>query len=161
MADVIQKKQHNIEYIAIIALVILALSIGITRFKKTGSDDEVFTKKEFTKKWKEVEILDAKVLKKEKEISYSLSDERVPFKGPFDEEKKEEEVAAENVVLPAMEFQGMVWNGFRPQAIINNKVYDVNDTIGLGDEQVLVNGVSKDGISLKYKGKEFIVRPKQ
>ena len=63
-----------------------------------------------------------------------------------------------------MKFQGMIWKSFRPQAIINNKVYDVNDVVdidtGEGGGEVKVIGIKEDGIHLKYKGKEFIARPK-
>jgi hypothetical protein len=71
---------------------------------------------------------------------------------------------AEIVVLPDMKFQGMVWKSQRPQAIINNKVYDIKDIIKLDEAGVLgeikVNDIDKDGIHLMYKGREFIVRPK-
>jgi hypothetical protein len=163
MADSTVKKQHMIEYIAIGALVVVALIIGMARFKKGDTDDEVFSRKEFNEKWKEVEILEANVPKKEKEIAYAVGDERFPFKSPFDdmiENKKPEE---ENVTLPEMQFQGMVWKSSRPQAIINNKVYDIKDTIKIDaetEEVIRVKDIAKDGIHLVYKGKEFIVRPK-
>jgi len=164
LAEQSSKKQHTIEYIAIGALVIVALIIGIARFKKGNIDDEVFSRKEFNEKWKEVEILEANVPENEKEIAYTIEDDRFPFKSPFDEiaEKKPEE--EENVVLPEMQFQGMVWKSSRPQAIINNKVYDIKDVIdvgtgGLGGE-IKIKDIAKDGIHLIYKNKEFIVRPK-
>ena len=78
------KKQYNIEYIAIGALVVAALIIGIVRFKKGSADDEVFSRKEYDKKWKEVEILENQIPKKEKEFAYSKNDDKAPFKSPFD-----------------------------------------------------------------------------
>lgn len=156
------RKQRPLEYIGIGGLVIVALILGIGRLKKGEKEDEVFSRKEFNKKWEEVEILEAKLPKDEKGITYDAEEARLPFKSPFDEEKKEE--IEENVVLPEMSFQGMIWKSRRPQAIINNKVYDINDIIDIGTEEgkseVKVKDISKDGIHLKYKGKEFIVRPK-
>ncbi len=165
MAEQTPKKQHTIEYIAISALVVGALIIGITRFKKGDTDDEVFSRKEFNKKWKEVEILEANVPKDGKKITYTMEDDKLPFKSPFDEivENKAPE-EDNNAVLPEMRFQGMVWKSSRPQAIINNKVYDVKDVIKLGaetgEEGVMVKDVTVEGIHLMYKNKEFIVKPK-
>ena len=70
MAGSALKKQHTIEYIAIGALVVAAIIISIARFKKGDIDDEVFSRKEFNNKWKEVEILEANVPNEENKISY-------------------------------------------------------------------------------------------
>jgi len=164
LAEQTPKKQHTIEYIAIGALVVVALIIGIARFKKGDADDEVFSRKEFNKKWKEVEILEAKVPKNEKKIAYTIEDNKFPFKGPLDEIVENKGPEDENIVLPEMQFQGMVWKSSRPQAIINNKVYDIKDVINVGaeglGEEINIIDIKKDGIHLIYKNKEFIVRPK-
>ncbi|MCX5687039.1 MAG: hypothetical protein NTV71_00075 [Candidatus Omnitrophica bacterium] len=165
MAEQMSQKQHTTEYIAISALVLVALVIGIMKFKKGDTDDEVFSRKEFNKKWQEVEILEASVPKDENEIIYNVENERFPFKSPFDDMAKyKEEPVDENVTLPEMLFQGMVWKSSRPQAIINNKVYDIKDVINVGTEagegNIVVKDITKEGIRLIYKKKEFIVRPK-
>lgn len=163
MAESTPKKQHTVEYIAIAALVLIAVVMGIVRFKKGDTDDEVFSRKEFNKQWAEVEILEAEVPKKEKEVAYIGNPDKSLFKSPFDE-AEEEEAPEEHVTLPVMTFQGMVWKSSRPQAIINNKVYDVNDVViidtGEIGGEIKVKDVTKDGIHLIYKKKEFIVRPK-
>ena len=163
MAESTPKKQHTVEYIAIAALVLIAVIMGIARFKKGDTDDEVFSRKEFNKQWAEVEILEAGVPKKEKEVTYAGNPDKIPFKSPFDE-VEEDGASEEQVTLPAMTFQGMVWKSSRPQAIINNKVYDVNDIVnidtGVIGGEIKVKDVTKDGIHLIYKKKEFIVRPK-
>jgi hypothetical protein len=162
MADVAPKKQHTIEYIAIGALVLAAIIIGIARFKKGDVNDEVFSRKEFTQKWKEVEILEAGVPKNENTITFAPDGEMFPFKSPFDEAEKDG-VPEEQVMLPTMTFQGMAWKSSRPQAIINNKVYDIGDDIeavGEAEAKVKVKDVTVDGIHLIYRNKEFIVRPK-
>ena len=163
MAESAPKKQHTVEYIAIAALVLIAVIMGIARFKKGDADDEVFSRKEFNKQWAEVEILEAEVPKKEKEVAYNGNPDKIPFKSPFDE-AEEGEAPEEHVTLPTMIFQGMVWKSSRPQAIINNKVYDINDIINIDTGEIggeiKVKDVTKDGIHLIYKKKEFIVRPK-
>ena len=155
-------KKQQMEYIAVGLVVVVAVFIGLSRFKKKEKDDEVFSKKEFNEKWKEVEILEKKVPEEEKGISYTADAERIPFKSPFEEERVD--VADENITLPAMTFQGMVWNSMRPQVIVDNKVYDIHDSIeiGIGDTRVKVKikDITKDGIYLEYKRKKFLVRPK-
>ena len=136
--------------------------MGIVRFKKRDIDDEVFSRKEFTNKWKEVEILEAKLPKDEKMMTFVPDREIQPFKSPFDDIEKDREVKEENVVLPEMRYQGIIWKSSRPQAIINNKVYDIKDIINVetSGEGIMVKDIDKEGIHLLYKGKEFIVRPK-
>lgn len=161
MAESYAKKQHTVEYVAISALVLVALVIGVSRFKKAGGDDEVFSRKEFNQKWKEVEILEASIPNKENEISYSIEDGNIPFKGPLDDTVEYSQESGDIITLPPeMQFQGMIWKSSRPQAIINNKVYDVKDVISVSGGEVEVKSVGKDGIHLIYKGKEFIARPK-
>lgn len=160
MGESAPKKQHTIEYIAIGALVVAAIIIGIARFKKGDIDDEVFSRKEFNNKWKEVEILEANVPNKENKISYTIEDDDMPFKSPFDEIAVENKVQEESILLPEMQFQGMVWRSSMPQAVINNKVYDIKDVITVTEGEIKVKDIDKDGIHLIYKNKEFIVRPK-
>ena len=160
MGEPTLKKQHTIEYAAIGALVVAAIIIGIARFKKGDIDDEVFSRKEFNNKWKEVEILEANIPNKENKISYAIEDDNMPFKSPFDEVAVEDKAPEENILLPDMQFQGMIWRSSRPQAVINNKVYDIKDVITAAEEKIEVKDIDKDGIHLMYKGKEFIVRPK-
>jgi len=162
MAQTNPKKQHMIEYLAIAGLVIVAIIIGMARFKKGGTNDEVLSREEFNKKWKDLDALEQNVPQKEKGVTYDTDDNAVPFKGPFDE-TEEKNITDEKIELPAMTFQGMLWKSARPQAIINDKIYDVGDVIeGAGDAEfgVRVKGVTKEGIHLIYKGKEFIARPK-
>lgn len=156
------KKNRPLEYVIIGGLMILALILGIGRFKKSGTEDEVFSRKEFNQKWGEIEILETRLPKEESAIIYDAEELQIPFKGPFDEMEREE--MGENIVLPEMSFQGMVWKSHRPQAIIDNKVYDINDIIKIGsgemEQEIKVKDITKDGIHLQYRGKEFIVRPK-
>ncbi|MDP8230906.1 MAG: hypothetical protein P9L93_07380 [Candidatus Gorgyraea atricola] len=161
MAEMNLKKQQ-IEYIGVGALVLVALLIGLTRFKKGDNNDEVFSRKEFNEKWAEVEVLEAKVPEEESGVAYLAGTGRVPFKSPLEEEAVS--VEDESAILPEMKFQGMVWSSIRPQAIIDDKLYDVDDVIevGLGEtkSQVKIKDITRTGIRLRFKGKDFIVRPK-
>jgi len=155
-------KKQQMEYIVVGLLVVVAVFIGLAKFKKKGKDDEVFSRKEFNERWEEVEILEENLPEEEKGISYTADAERIPFKSPF--EGKEVELAGEEIILPEMTFQGMVWNSARPQAIIDNKVYDKLDTIEIAAGEAMIkvkiNDITKDGIYLEYKRKKFLVRPK-
>lgn len=157
-------KKQQLEYIGIGVLVIAAVFIGLTKFQKKEAKDEVFSREGYLKDWKEVEILEVSLPKEEKGIDYNVDVERPPFKSPFEEMEKAKEAASEVVVLPTMAFQGMIWKSVRPQAIIDNKVYDVGDSIYIGDgearEEIKIKAITEEGIFLKYKSKEFIARPK-
>ena len=161
MAEANLKKQQ-MEYIGIGLLVLVAFFIGVVRFKKKGNDDEVFSRKEFNKEWAEVEILEKKVPKEDKKIAYATYSDRIPFKGPFEEELTAG-VPGIDVMLPSMTFQGMIWSSKRPQVIIDNNVYDIGDVIVIGSgeaaEEIRIKDIDKQGIHLRYKGVEFLKRP--
>ncbi|MBU4311501.1 MAG: hypothetical protein KJ706_02125 [Candidatus Omnitrophica bacterium] len=160
MADKDPKRQQ-MEYMAVGALVLAALFVGVSKFKKKAPDDEVFSRKQFEEKWADVKVLEANVPKREKGAQYATETERIPLKSPFEEEDLDVD---EDVTLPSMTFQGMVWSSVRPQAIINSKVYDKGEVIeivaGEGIDKILIEDIARDGIYLRYKGRQFIVRPK-
>ncbi|MFC1623867.1 hypothetical protein ACFL28_00900 [Candidatus Omnitrophota bacterium] len=148
------------EYIVVVALVVVAFFVGISRFKKKEGDDEVFSRKAFNKKWEEVKALEEEVPQEEKDIAYIVDEKKIPFKSPFEYEKKIEIATEIDIALPTLVFQGMVWNSVRPQVIINNKVYDVDDAIEVGLDKAKIKDITKDGVHLRYKGKDFIVKPR-
>jgi len=155
-ADSLKKQQ--MEYIGIGVLVLIALFVGINKFKKSEGSDEIFSRKEFKERWKEVEILESSIPREEGNVRYEAVD-RIPFKSPLESMQKAR-VAEEEVILPTLTLHGMVWNSARPQVIINSKIYDIGDFIEIGEEVIKVIDITKEGIFLRYKGKEFIVRPK-
>ncbi len=64
-------------------------------------------------------------------------------------EKLEEQI--EITSLPGVVIQGIVWGGTFPQAIVNNKVVKIGDTIG----QAKVMDISKNGIILLQENKKY------
>ncbi|MBU4334593.1 MAG: hypothetical protein KKD07_09145, partial [Candidatus Omnitrophica bacterium] len=56
---------------------------------------------------------------------------------------------------PQMIISGLVWNSDRPQAIVNNKVIDVGDTI----ETVQIVAIRKEGIEIEFQGKTITIEP--
>lgn len=161
MAENDLKKQQK-EYVTVGLLVLVALFIGISRFKKKEGTGDIFYRKQFNERWKEIEILESTLPEEEKGAKYVLGDEATPFKSPITDKKKMV-IIDEEILLPSIALQGMVWNSRRPQAIINGKVYDVNDIVevdGKGSNKVKIIDISKEGMRLRYKGKEFIINPK-
>ncbi len=56
---------------------------------------------------------------------------------------------------PDLKITGLVWNTSRPQAIINDKVVDVGDTV---DEAIIV-AINKTGIEVSFDGKTSTITP--
>lgn len=52
---------------------------------------------------------------------------------------------------PSLTVQGLIWNSKRPQAIINNQVVDIGDTV----QEAKVLAIEKFKIRVLYRGKEF------
>ena len=162
MADPELKKKQQMEYMAVGILIVIALLIGVLRFKKKDEDDEVFSRTAYNEKLEEVEILEQTVPKKEFAVNYDIDPDSTPFKSPMEEKKKVVLEDQGDVSLPTLHVQGMVWNSRRPQVIINGVIYDINDAIILEgiERKIIIRDVLKDGIHLRYMGKSFFVKPK-
>ncbi|MDD2751859.1 MAG: hypothetical protein PHN59_01850 [Candidatus Omnitrophica bacterium] len=83
-------------------------------------------------------------------VEYHAEGGRDPFK-PLRIEL--EEIIEEEIpqTLPDLKIQGVVWGGSFPQAIINNKVVKVGDTI---DKAKLID-INKDGITVLFSGRKY------
>lgn len=79
------------------------------------------------------------------------------LKDPFQEEKieikEEAEVQIETKPLPDLQIQGIVWGGAFPQAIINNKVVKIGDTI----EEARIMEIKKEGITVYFGNRKHIL----
>jgi len=83
------------------------------------------------------------------EIPHELRKPVIPSTGGVPGEEGE-------VKLPTLKVEGMAWETKRPQAIIDGEVYDKGDTV----KEAEILDISKDGVTLLYKNRKFIVRPK-
>ena len=159
MAEAKLKKQQ-MEYIAIGVLVVIALFIGMSRFrgdKGKGKSKSVLSSGKFKEKWKEVEILEKKLPVHEEAIQYAIEAVRSPFKSPLEDKKVVEVSDFNESDLPVVVIQGIIWNSARPQVIIDNKIYNIGDIIELGEIKARVTNITKEGMYLKYKRKEFLI----
>lgn len=59
--------------------------------------------------------------------------------------------------LPPLTVQGIVWGGTFPQAIINNKVVKIGDTIktAIESEEISIIGIDKDGITVSFQNIQY------
>lgn len=90
-------------------------------------------------------------------IEYKSDGLRDPFEGVF----KKEGLSAESigqltqappqVQLPSLTVQGIIWGAKIPQAIINDKLVKVGDTVS----EAKITAIGKDGIEVIFKNYTF------
>jgi len=86
-------------------------------------------------------------------IEYRARGLRNPFQQPvsaMEEEpvKTEEPVSMDPVTLPALNVQGIIWQGNPKQAIINNRVVKVGDSL----DNIDIIDISKEGVTVLHAG---------
>lgn len=86
-------------------------------------------------------------------VEYNADNFKDPFSGGAQLTGAPTEVSAEQVSLPELTVQGVVWGGKFPEAIMNNKVVKTGDTI----EGVRVISIDKDGVTVFFEGKQVKV----
>lgn len=91
-------------------------------------------------------------------VEYKAKEFRSPFFSPFHikvEPQAAQEKAAQAIEqekpLPALKVQGIIWGGIFPQAIINDKVVKIGDTI----EGVRILSVDKEGIAVFFEERKY------
>jgi len=89
--------------------------------------------------------------KETSKIEYKSEDLKDPFKEEKIEIKEEPQVEIETKPLPALQIQGIVWGGSLLQAIINNKVVRVGDTI----EEVRITDINKNGVTVFFENRQY------
>jgi len=89
--------------------------------------------------------------KEKNEIEYKSENLRNPFQEEKAETKEEPQEPVETGPLPDLSVQGMVWGGISPQAIINNNVLKIGDTI----EGARITDINKSGVTLFLGDRKF------
>lgn len=85
----------------------------------------------------------------QKKIEYKSETLRDPFRGlKIEAEPKQK---GEPKPLPTLTVQGIVWGGNFPQAIINNRVVRIGDTV----DGAQVVDISKDNIIVEFEGRKY------
>ena len=84
-------------------------------------------------------------------IEYKSEELRDPFQEEEIEIEEQPQVQIETKPLPSLQIQGIVWGGGFPQAIINNKVMRVGDTI----EGVRITDINKNGVTVFFENQKY------
>ena len=87
-------------------------------------------------------------------IEYKATDLRDPFQSPREKKGTEKQVAQIMVKerpLPNLVIAGIVWGGNFPQAIINNKVVKIGDTL----EEARIIDIKRDGVTLSFDNRLY------
>lgn len=90
------------------------------------------------------------------QVEYKSEVLRDPFLSYLEKEKKQENIVVQQtapVVIPppSLTVQGIIWGGDISQAIINQKVVKIGDTI----EGAKVTDINKDGIKMIFNDQEL------
>lgn len=78
---------------------------------------------------------------------------------------EQEPVQPIKIEPPQLTISGVVWNTNRPQAIINDQVVDIGDTISIGvvnetiKNTTKIVSISKSSIEIEYQGHTFQLTP--
>ena len=97
--------------------------------------------------------------KKEDTFKYSAEELRDPFKTflPItkeDEQDKTFQYIKEHITLPPFQIQGVLWGSSLPQAIVDNSVVKIGDTI----KGAKVVNITRDYIEFLYMKEHFSVK---
>ncbi len=79
------------------------------------------------------------------------------LRDPFSSTKMGGSSIKDEIATLSFTLEGFVWNTKRPQAIINGQVVEVGSKI----ENAEILDIQKGGVKMRYKGKEFFLRPKK
>jgi len=87
-------------------------------------------------------------------IEYKAGDLRDPFRSLRKEKQIKEQLPQKQIQekpLPTLTIQGIVWGGASPQAIINNKVVKIGDTI----DKVQIVDINKSAIIVSFENRQY------
>ncbi len=97
--------------------------------------------------------IEEQVARSQQSLDYTSSKLRDPFTLTVPQEALAVKTTGPSP-LPAFKIDGFVWGSSLPQAIINNKVYAVGDTV----EGAQIIKIDKDGITFLFQDNVYTVR---
>lgn len=114
-----------------------------------------FGELEISKKIEAEQSFDPDLVIDRPRVQYSEASSRDPFRDMNVQVQSPTSgvTQTDQVVLPEMEVQGVIWGTRKPQAIINKKVLYEGDYV----DDVLIQKISKTGIDVLYKNRVFVV----
>ena len=88
-------------------------------------------------------------------LEYKAEGFRDPFKEPIVQKPTAAGIAAgpesAETPPPLLNVQGLIWGGALPQAIINDKVVKIGDSI----EGARITNIAKDGVTVLFEGRQY------
>ena len=66
-------------------------------------------------------------------------------------------VAAPPPQPPSVTVQGMIWGGRRPQVLIDNRLYNVGDTV----QAAQIVAIAREGVTVMLQGTTFLLSPRR
>ncbi len=91
-------------------------------------------------------------------VEYQAEGLRDPFQMPVSEKAVQEEKAQapeREIPPPSLSVQGVIWGGNFPQAIINNRVVKLGDTI----EGARIVSIDKNVVIIFFQGRQYNLAP--
>lgn len=149
----------QVERIAIVTLVVVAFSVGIRTYRETKGEPKKSTEKVKVSQSNSATSSSPPLATKIQSPSVIYTGE--VFRDPLQsligmkEEPVQQPEQEEEVCLPAMSVQGIIWGAESPQAIIDDRVIKKGDLIS---EAEIVD-INREGVHLLYKEREFIIKP--
>jgi hypothetical protein len=90
-------------------------------------------------------------------VEYTAGDLRDPFSNlapPPMEEQPKVEVEQSASIISTFVLQGVVIGGKEPSAIVNEKIVKIGSKLNVG----VVSNITKDGVYVRYGGKEYLLK---
>lgn len=141
--------------------------LGENLYKKSGNlIDQILIKENQAKAQENPEVLVSKIdpeqglrnpflpqLPKEPEPVLVESEPESPLRETPPVIRETPPSQPEVITAPSdLNLKGFIWDSDRPQAIINNEVYNIGDYIN----QAQIVAISKEGVELEYSGHRFL-----
>lgn len=139
--------------VRIIFITLFIFSLSVDKLFASKAEFEEIKKSEETEKTKPQEAVERPFVKYEATNLIDPFQETIVREERPAEQKKEEIHEVVEVTPPTLTVQGLVWGGNFPQAIINNKVVRIGDTI----EGARVISIDKEGINLIFEEMQFVL----
>jgi hypothetical protein len=93
-------------------------------------------------------------------VEFNEADSKDPFASPLPQKdvtlyKQVADSGGQGATLPIFSVQGLVWGTDKPQAIIDNKIFNIGDEI----KGAKIIAIDKDGVKILYQERTFLVNP--
>lgn len=137
---------------SIIAAVVILFAVSSASSAEVSKQKKDRAKLEKVLEMEEASIASSGSTFKRKTLKYDADNFRDPFANPFTPLQEETiKPVVKEVKLPELTVQGLMWGGKYPQAIINDRVVKVGDTI----EGATITGINRLQVLVVFADKQY------